>query len=199
MRHRTGSAFRDKARALTPRLAAGLVMSCLAAALAVAMLAGGRAPAPAAQDRASSTPVDRPAARAPGESSADFLERIALSHVASLKAPPEAEATAAEPAAPAPRPAARRNDRAHAAKARIAAAGAEAQPSAAQPVDPAAPERSKGAAEAPAEIDWMHPIQSGMRLIAGLDHVVAASKARIAEGVASVTGVLASLGKPPER
>lgn len=223
--------FHLKARALRRKLATDVIVSCLATMLAIALfsnLATLRR-VPELDGRKLAPKAETLAAREPRESPDDFLERVARSHVASLKAPPEIETTTAGAASAAVSPpprqsAARRTERLHSNKARPAVAAAEAPPPVQPPLVPPAPARPIDVAAAPTEADWLHPLksgmrlvaaaapteldwlhplqsgmQSGMRLVAGLDRVVAASKARIAEGVSSVGGMLASLGKTPAR
>ncbi|SFK62097.1 hypothetical protein [Methylocapsa palsarum] len=128
----------------------------------------------------------------------DFVERVALSHVAGLRttstlasAQPES-AAASEPATvPQLQASPQKRERPRADKAHVAAnAPKPAHPAQALPVasEPAAaPEHT--------DIDWLAPLHYGNLLISKAGDIVAASDARIMEGMASVGDAVVSFTK----
>jgi hypothetical protein len=139
----------------------------------------------------------------------DFMERIALSHVAALKgAPPTQDnqslvATAEPPSfanpALASRPAAAklrgrpRVDKAPLASADQAplASDAKVQPAAPSPL----PAIDPVVASAPSGVDWLRPVEYGVRLAGVAGDVVVATNTRAFESLAYVGGALTSFGK----
>jgi hypothetical protein len=147
----------------------------------------------------------------------DFLQRVALSHVASLKAPASqaASVAASEPKTDEPssdtgvpfltrRAAASKHDRPSASKAHVAASVPKVQP----PVTPlativpaatAAPVIAEPqppiVAATPVKAEPLPPIKYGMRLVSGLGTFISVSQTRVAEGMASIGDTLTSLVK----
>ena len=135
-----------------------------------------------------------PAPNDAGDPTADFLERVALSHVAALKTPAPDQPAAASGAAPdaaIPLPPRRfAAGQARAAKERIAAiAPKDASP------PPQPPQAASAPAATSAAADRAGPLQYGMRLFASVGDFVSASDKRVIDGVASVGDVLTSFVK----
>jgi hypothetical protein len=184
--------------ALTRKFAAEVVVSSLATLLVMSIFANATKPAaPVAQDpRQQDLRQAAPAAGAAKESLDDFMERVALSHVAALKAPPAADESAPVAPAAAQKQAAQRHDRPHSDKLRVAAVKA---PPLAEPARPQQGQDAGPAAAAPAAgVDWLMPVKYGMRLVGTVQDVVSASSTRVVESVASVGGVLTSFVKKPQ-
>jgi hypothetical protein len=130
----------------------------------------------------------------------DFVERVALSHIAGLRPTPPAEKARADAAAPgaaenvpaaplAPRQAtAQRRERPSAEKAQIAA---NAQKPAQAALLPAAP----AATPEPAGIDWLAPLHFGRVIAENVGNIVATSDARVMEGMATVGDVMTTIAK----
>jgi hypothetical protein len=196
-------AARGGLHALTRKFVAEVLVSSLATLLVMVLFSHLTKPAaPLAPDERQLASQDaQPAVRETRESLDDFMERVALSHVA-LKAPPAAASETASvttndtaPATAAPsasRQAAARHDRPHSAKAHVASV--TAPPPAQAPQQPV----EQAVASNPAGADWLRPLQTGMRLVASLQDMVAASSARVVNGVASVGGALTSFGRKPQ-
>jgi hypothetical protein len=165
---------------------------------------------PLGRDSAPLSSIDGgPAKGETDEQMADFMERVALSHVVSLKAPPATAArqaaivAASEPVMATdvplpPRPAATpRHDRPSSTKVRIAAsvpkASAPAQP-------PLAASEPATVVTVPVNVESgkaepLPPLEYGMSLVSNLGNIITASETRVFEGVASMGGTLSSLVK----
>lgn len=129
----------------------------------------------------------------------EFLERVALSHVASLKTPLANSNLSARIAlsgtqeALASPHAAAKPARQSGSKLRVAAA-----PPVQPPERPAGPATGQDAVQRPSEAasaEPLPPVQFGMRLVKNLGSIIAASQTRVAEGVATVGTTLTSLVK----
>lgn len=206
--------------ALTWKLVTEVLISSLAALLVMAVFPHMTKPTPpVAQDGVRLTSSEQqPVVGETSESSEtvdDFLQRVALSHVASLKAPASRAASIAasvpktdEPSSGVPfstRPAAAsRHDRPSASKVHVAASVPKVQP----PVTPlativpaatAAPVIAEPqppiVAATPVKAEPLTPIKYGMRLVSGLGTFISVSQTRVAEGMASVGDTLTSLVK----
>jgi hypothetical protein len=132
-----------------------------------------------------------PAPTETGDATADFLERVALSHVAALKTPaPDQPAATSATATVAAIPLPPRRVAAaltRAAKERIAASA---------PKDASSPPQAASASDATsAATDRPGPLQYGMRLFASVGDFVSASDKRVIDGVASVGDAVASFVK----
>jgi hypothetical protein len=132
------------------------------------------------------------------ESLAEFIEHVALAHVASLRAPPAAArvtASMSPAAAGAPVPprsaAALRPSRPGAAKARVAATALKSLPPAQLPLPTVEP----AAVSAPVTPEPPLPFQFGMHLVSKLGTIISVSQTGVAEGVASVGDTLTLLVK----
>lgn len=195
--------------ALTWKFATEVLVSSLATLLVMAVFSHVTKPAsPMARDDGRLTSLEgRPAAGKTSESSEtadDFVERVALSHIASLKAPASQTAivavAASEPAAEAgaplpPRlPATLRHDRPSASKVHVAASVPKVLP----PPPPATIEPPIAVA-APAPVlvkaEPLPPLQYGMRLVSNIGTIISVSQTRVVQSVASVGDTLTSLAK----
>jgi hypothetical protein len=134
-----------------------------------------------------------PAANDAGDPTADFLERVALSHVAALKTPAPDQPAATSGVAPdaaVPLPPRRfAAGQARAAKERIAATTLKDASS------PQPPQAANAPAATPAATDRPGPLQYGMRLFTSVGDFVSASDKRVIDGVASVGDALTSFVK----
>jgi hypothetical protein len=197
---------RNGLQALLRKLVPEILVSTLAAILAMAIFPSlMRSTAPLAQNGEQAVALSHQAPSSPGlpapaetgESLARFMEHVALSHVAALKAPPAAASRAAGPEAsepanaaavplPPPRPLA---------VARRAEPGASKTPVAGgAPNEPPLSEAA-AAAPQPEKAEPLLPLQYGMRLVTGLGNIISASEKGVAESVASVGNTLTSFGK----
>jgi hypothetical protein len=147
---------------------------------------------------------------------ADFMERVALSHVAALRTPP---AAAIEPAngaasetttaavvpsplraAAAPRPDRPSSSKVHAA-ASVPKVPQPAKPQLAATEPAAAPSPVKDEAippvveSAPVKAEPLPPLQFGVHLVSSLGDIISASEKRVVESVASVGDTLTSFAK----
>jgi hypothetical protein len=133
------------------------------------------------------------------ESLTEFIEHVALAHVASLRAPPAAARATASMSPPAaagapvpPRSAAAlRPSRPGAAKARVAASALKSLPPAQLPLPTVEP----AAMSAPVTPEPPLPFQFGMHLVSKLGTIISVSQTGVAEGVASVGDTLTLLVK----
>jgi hypothetical protein len=141
---------------------------------------------------------------AAGESSDtldDFMERVALSHISSLKTPPvvasqEAIVAVNEPTTDtgAPLPplaAAPRHERASSSKLHVAANVSKVLP----PVQPPVATIEPPVVSVPMKAEPLPPLQYGMHLVADLGNIISVSETRVVESVASVGDALTSLAK----
>jgi hypothetical protein len=130
------------------------------------------------------------------------MERVALSHVATLRAPPAAASQPAnvamsEPttaaAVPLPtRPAAApRRDRPGSSKVHVAASVPKVLPPAQEQLTTIEP----AVASAPVKAELLPPVQYAMRLVANLGGIISTSETRVVESVASMGDGLTSLAK----
>lgn len=194
----------NELHALTRKLVAEIFISCVATLCAMIVFSNFNKPAPA--PNAEQTRLASVDARfAKGEASEaidDFVEQVALSHVAALKAassPANARSgdaasndAAFAPTPPPPRQAAApRHDRPRADKTHVAANSPKAAPAA----QAALPASEPAAAPQRADIDWLAPLHYGKLLVASAGDFVAASDARVIEGMASVGDALTSFTK----
>jgi hypothetical protein len=159
---------------------------------------------PLALDDASVPSIHRgPAGADTGEPVADFMERVALSHVAALREPPvEAnqadivavnEATNA-PAVPLPPPrpaAAPRHQEPNSGKVHVAGTA----PRVLQLQQPPLPAIEPAAASASAEEKPFLPLRYGMRLATNLGNIISASDTIVVAIVASMGDALTSVAK----
>ncbi len=201
--------IRNRLHAGTRKLVGEVLVSSLSTVLAMVILSNLTKPAPpfSRLDGPISSAVRGSAAGETSDASADFLERVALSHVASLRAPSPDAATvvgtnelptgAAIPlAAPLPpRRAAASQDHARSSKERVAVNVNVAKgPAPAQPPLPL-PTGEAAVASAPVTAERFNPLQYGTRLVASLGDIVSASDKRVVEGLGSVGDALTSLVK----
>ncbi len=179
-----------------------LVGASLATLVAVVILCdlAKRAPSFAPVDERIFSADRGPAGEETSDATADFLEGVALSHVASLKAAAPGQATVVAAGAPPafavfplpPRRPTASQDHPHASKERVAV-NAPIGPSPAQ--QPPAATSESAVVPAPVAAERFNPLQYGTRLVASFGDIVAASDKRVVEGVGSVSDALASLVK----
>jgi hypothetical protein len=194
--------IRNGLHALTRKFAEILVSS-LATVLVMALFPYTTKPTPPiARDDGRLSSIDGgPAREQTSETLADFMERVALSHVAALRAPPAAASqpanVASEPttAAVVPLPprsaAAPRRDRPGSSKVHVAASVPKVLPPVQEPLATIEPT----VASAPVKAEPLPPLQYGMRLVANLGGIISASETRVVESVASMGDGLTSLAK----
>lgn len=194
--------IRNGLHALTRKFAEILVSS-LATVLVMALFPYTTKPTPPiARDDGRLSSIDGgPAREQTSETLADFMERVALSHVAALRAPPAAASqpanVASEPTTAAvvplpPRPAAApRRDRPGSSKVHVAASVPKVLP----PVQEPLATIESTVASAPVKAEPLPPLQYGMRLVANLGGIISASETRVVESVASMGDGLTSLAK----
>jgi hypothetical protein len=194
--------IRNGLHALTRKFAEILVSS-LATVLVMALFPYTTKPTPPiARDDGRLSSIDGgPAREQTSETLADFMERVALSHVAALRAPPAAASqpanVASEPTTAAvvplpPRPAAApRRDRPGSSKVHVAASVPKVLPPVQEPLATIEPT----VASAPVKAEPLPPLQYGMRLVANLGGIISASETRVVESVASMGDGLTSLAK----
>ena len=137
-----------------------------------------------------------------GEPLADFLERVALSHVAALREPPAVANQAAivavsEPtnaaAVPLPRPrpaAAPRHQEPNSGKVHVVGTAPKVLP-----LQPPLPAIEPAAASASAEEKPFLPLRYGMRLATNLGNIISASDTIVVAIVASMGDALTSVAK----
>ncbi len=198
--------LRKGLHAVTQKLVAEVLVSSLSTLLVMTLISHLTRPAPAlapADPRVATADL-RAAPDAASDATADFLERVALSHVAAPKAAQDALADAtAEPAAVTPVPVPPRRhaaapDPSRPGKDRVAAiapGNIQGNPQANVPgavVKAASPQpaQSASAAAAPAAGgDWLNrlnPLNYGAGLVANIGDFVSASDKRVVAGMASV-------------
>jgi hypothetical protein len=195
--------IRNGLLALTRKFAEILVSS-LATVLVMALFPYATKPIPPfARDDGRLSSIDGgPAREQTSEALADFMERVALSHVAALRAPPAAASQPAnvamsEPTTAAavplpPRPAAApRRDRPSSSKVHVAASVPKVLPPAQEPLATIEP----AVASAPVKAEPLPPLQYGMRLVANLAGIISTSETHVVESVASMGDGLTSLAK----
>jgi hypothetical protein len=195
--------IRNGLYALTRKFAEILVSS-LATVLVMVLFPYATKPTPpVARDDGRLTSIDgRPAREQTSDALGDFMERVALSHVAALRAPPAAvsqpanvamsEPTIAAAVPLPPRPAAAsRRDRPRSSKAHVAASVPKVLPPAQEPLATIEP----AVASAPVKAEPLPPLQYRMRLVANLGGMISSSETRVVESVASVGDGLTSLAK----
>jgi hypothetical protein len=183
---------------VTQKMLAGVLVASLAFIVVVVLISRPKKTAPAAAAVASRLTLAE-AEATPDEASnatADFLERIALSHLATPKAGAAGETGAAtgevsgDSTVPAP-PKRRAATQTRTGKERVAAnapAGA--------PKDPASPQPALAAGEpAPDIAEHPNALQYGMKLVGNVGDFVVASDKRVIEGMASVGDALTSFVK----
>lgn len=187
--------------ALLTGAAALLTMAVLAyVTIPAAPVAQSPAPLPPIETAPADNPVEADVSGGPADAIPEFIERVALSHVASLKTPPAHSNTGSgialsgAPEALASPHTAAKPVRQNGLKLRVAAA-----PLAPPPGRPAGPASGQDAVQGPpsdaAQTEPLPPVQFGMRLVKNLGSILSASQTRVAEGVASVSSTLTSLVK----
>jgi hypothetical protein len=183
---------------------AEILVSSLATVLVMALFPYATKPIPPfARDDGRLSSIDGgPAREQTSEALADFMERVALSHVAALR-PPSAAASqptnvaTSEPTISAavplpPRPAAApRRDRPGSSKVHVAASVPKVLPPAQEPLATIEP----AVASAPVKAELLPPVQYAMRLVANLGGMISTSETRVVESVASMGDGLTSLAK----
>lgn len=194
--------IRNGLHALTRKFAEILVSS-LATVLVMALFPYTTKPTPPiARDDGRLSSIDGgPAREQTSETLADFMERVALSHVAALRAPPAAASqpanVASEPTTAAvvplpPRPAAApRRDRPGSSKVHVAASVPKVLPPVQEPLATIEPT----VASAPVKAELLPPLQYAMGLVANLGGMISTSETRVVESVASMGDGLTSLAK----
>ena len=194
--------IRNGLHALTRKFAEILVSS-LATVLVMALFPYTTKPTPPiARDDGRLSSIDGgPAREQTSEALADFMERVALSHVAALRAPPAAASqpanVASEPTTAAvvplpPRPAAApRRDRPGSSKVHVAASVPKVLPPAQEQLTTIEP----AVASAPVKAELLPPVQYAMGLVANLGGMISTSETRVVESVASMGDGLTSLAK----
>jgi len=195
--------IRNGMLALTRKFAEILVSS-LATVLVMALFPYATKPIPPfARDDGRLSSIDGgPAREQTSEALADFMERVALSHVAGLRAPPAAasqptnvamsEPTPAAAVPLPPRPAAApRRDRPGSSKVHVAASVPKVLPPAQEPLATIEP----AVASAPVKAELLPPVQYAMRLVANLGGMISTSETRVVESVASMGDGLTSFAK----
>jgi hypothetical protein len=183
---------------------AEILVSSLATVLVMALFPYATKPIPpfAPDDGRLSSIDGGPAREQTSEALADFMERVALSHVAALRAPPAAASQPAnvalsEPTTAAavplpPRPAAApRRDRPGSSKVHVAASVPKVLPPAQEQLTTIEP----AVASAPVKAELLPPVQYAMRLVANLGGMISTSETRVVESVASMGDGLTSLAK----
>jgi hypothetical protein len=183
---------------------AEILVSSLATVLVMALFPYATKPIPPfARDDGRLSSIDGgPAREQTSEALADFMERVALSHVAALRAPPAAASQPAnvalsEPTTAAavplpPRPAAApRRDRPGSSKVHVAASVPKVLPPAQEQLTTIEP----AVASAPVKAELLPPVQYAMRLVANLGGMISTSETRVVESVASMGDGLTSLAK----
>ncbi len=186
--------LRDGLRAVAQKRIPEVLAASLSLVIVFASHLAKPAPSVASLEPRVASAERAPAANDAGDPTADFLERVALSHVAALKTPapdqPAATSAAATEAAiplPLRRVAAAQT---RAAKERIAAAAPKDASSPPQP-----PEAASASAATSAAPDRPGPLQYGLRLFASAGDFVSASDKRVIDGVASIGDAVASFDK----
>ena len=183
---------------------AEILVSSLATVLVMALFPYATKPIPPfARDDGRLSSIDGgPAREQTSEALADFMERVALSHVAALRAPPAAASQPAnvamsEPTTAAavplpPRPAAApRRDRPASSKVHVAASVPKVLPPAQEPLATIEP----AVASAPVKAELLPPVQYATRLVANLGGMISTSETRVVDSVASMGDGLTSLAK----
>jgi hypothetical protein len=183
---------------------AEILVSSLATVLVMALFPYATKPIPPfARDDGRLSSIDGgPAREQTSEALADFMERVALSHVAALRAPPAAASQTAnvalsEPTTAAavplpPRPAAApRRDRPGSSKVHVAASVPKVLPPAQEQLTTIEP----AVASVPVKAELLPPVQYAMRLVANLGGMISTSETRVVESVASMGDGLTSLAK----
>ena len=183
---------------------AEILVSSLATVLVMALFPYATKPIPPfARDDGRLSSIDGgPAREQTSEALADFMERVALSHVAALRASPAAASQPAnvalsEPTTAAavplpPRPAAApRRDRPGSSKVHVAASVPKVLPPAQEQLTTIEP----AVASAPVKAEPLPPVQYAMRLVANLGGMISTSETRVVESVASMGDGLTSLAK----
>lgn len=196
--------IRNGLHALTRKLVTEVLFSSLVTLLTMAILTNVTKPIlPFARDDGQQSPsVGKLAGEATGDVLADFMQRVALSHVTRLKAPVAATSQAtlvavSEPATAAviplpPRPPiAPRHDRLSSSKVHVAANA----PKIPLPAPPPIPTVEPAVASAPVKAEPLPPLQYGMRLVTNLGTIITASETCVVESVASVGDTLNSFVK----
>jgi hypothetical protein len=196
--------IRNGLHALTRKLVTEVLFSSLVTLLTMAILTNVTKPIlPFARDDGQQSPsVGKLAGEATGDVLADFMQRVALSHVTRLKAPVAATSQAtlvavSEPATAAviplpPRPPiAPRHDRLSPGKVHVAANA----PKIPLPAPPPIPTVEPAVASAPVKAEPLPPLQYGMRLVTNLGTIITASETCVVESVASVGDTLNSFVK----
>ena len=196
--------IRNGLHALTRKLVTEVLFSSLVTLLTMAILSNVTKPMlPFARDDGRQSPsVGKLAGEATGDVLADFMQRVALSHVTGLKAPVAATSQAtlvavSEPTTAAiiplpPRPpTAPRHDRLSSSKVHVAANAPKIPPPAPAPITTVEP----AVASAPVKAEPLPPLQYGMRLVTNLGTIITASETCVVESVASMGDTLNSLVK----
>ena len=179
---------------VTQKMLAGVLVASLAFIVVVVLVSRPTKPAPAVASRLTLAEGEATPAEA-SNATADFLERIALSHLATPKAVAAGETGAAtgdvSGDSTVPAPPKRRAAQTRTGKERVAAnAPASAQKDSASPQPPlAAGEPTPDVAERP------NALQYGMKIVGSVGDFVSASDKRVVEGMASVGDALTSFVK----
>jgi hypothetical protein len=191
--------IRNGFNALTRKLVPEVLVSGLATLLVMALFSNVMKAAPPSS-RADRSGFDGQLAAATSQTTADFMQRVALSHVAGLKPPPATMASAdatSEPAtaAAAPLPprlaAAPGHDKPRAAVVHVAASMPEVLPPPRPPLATIEP----AVVSEPAKTEPLRPLRYGMRFVTRLVDFVPASGTRVVEEMASIGGALTSFAK----
>lgn len=190
--------IRNGFSALTQKLIPEALVSGLAIALIIALFASVMRVNPPSS-RLERQGAGAQVTAASDEATADFMERVALSHVGATKPPPaapSADIATEPPAAAAPLPpqsaSAPGHDRPHAAIVRVAAT----TPAVLPPPRPqqVTIEPAIVVAE-PAKNKPLRPLRNGLHFFTQIVDIVPASGARVYEGMSSIGGALASFAK----
>ena len=194
-------------RVLTWKLVTEVLVSSLATLVAMAIYSDLHKPLPSVPpgNGQQSLVAEGSAEGETVDSTDDFVERIALSHIRGPKTPskaPSEEVMAAKgeisnvstaPLSPRP-PAVQRHERLASGKSHVAASVPKALPPVKPPLAAAEP-AAASAPITPAKAEPLPPLEFGMHLVNNLGTMIAASETHVVEGVASVGNTLTSLVK----
>jgi hypothetical protein len=209
--------IRNGLHALTRKFVGALVSS-LATVLIMAIFPYLTKPTPpVAPDAGRLSSIEAgPVEEESNDALADFMERVALSHVAALRVPPAAASEPANGAASETRAAAvtpsplrqataPRHDRTSSSKVHTTASipkvpqPAAPPPATIEPAAAASPVKDEAippvVESAPVKAEPLPPLQFGMHLVSSLGDTISASEKRVVESVASVGDTLTSFAK----
>jgi hypothetical protein len=190
--------IRNGLSALTRKLVPEILVSGLASLLVMALFANvmKASPPPSRADRPG---ANEQLAAASSQTTADFMQLVALSHVGGVKPPPNA-ASADAPAEPTPAAAAPAaplsvsapgHNRPHAAMVRVPASTPDVLP----PPRPSLATTEPAVVSEPPKAKPLPPLRYGVHLVTQLVDFVPASGTRVYEGMTSIGGALASFVK----